>query len=201
MRRGLRPFVPPRLDETPHETIRRRDGRGVRPARPDRRRRAEEGAAGPAGQVRAEVGAGAGQKYLEGFVGDWEVAKAFYPAIGRAESVEGDVQAVDDPGRAVLAVGVHLRRGRPQDDRPRPDRLRARVRRVHQRLDRLAADPDVAPAEPRQVRRRADRPLQRVARTGGQGGAAVEDGLADRGRRASGSSTASIRSAPAARSG
>ena len=60
---------------------------------------------------------GLGQKYLQKFVGDWEVQKVFYPATGEPVRAVGGVPAVDDPEWKVLAVGIRLRQGGPEDRR------------------------------------------------------------------------------------
>ena len=86
------------------------------------------------------------------------------PARGRPSS------ARDDAGRRWSRRGGSSSRTSPSTPpaagrrRPRPDRLRAGVRPVHERLDRLAADPHVGPPQPRAVRRREDRPARRLAR-------------------------------------
>ena len=114
---------------------------------------AADGPAGKKFEPRSEPGAG--QAYLSRFAGEWEVTKTFHPrrgcpvvARGRAArrwSRRGGSSSPTSPSTPPAA-------GRPA---ARPDRLRARERPVHQRLDRLPADPHVDPPPPRAVRRRA----------------------------------------------
>ena len=107
-------------------------------------------------------GPGAGQKYLEAFVGEWDVVKTFYPRSGGAVPRAGDLPPDDDPRRPVPSIGVRLRTGRPQDIGAGSHRLRSSDGPLHHRLDRFSPDPDVVPAEPRAIRRKADRPVQPV---------------------------------------
>ena len=51
---------------------------------------------------------GAGQKYLEKMVGNWDVSKVFYPRDGALANA-GSVPPDDDPGWQVPAIPVYLR--------------------------------------------------------------------------------------------
>ena len=53
-------------------------------------------------------GPGAGQKLLENFVGDWDVAKTFYPRTGEPNRAKGECSADDDPRRPIPPVGLRL---------------------------------------------------------------------------------------------
>jgi len=86
---------------------------------------------------------GLGQKYLQKFVGEWEVQKVFYPATGEPVRAGGECP-VDDPEWKVLAVGIRLRQGGPEIDGAGNHRVRARVGKIYQFLGRLPSDPHVS---------------------------------------------------------
>ena len=91
---------------------------------------------------------GAGQKYLESFVGDWEVVKVFHARAGEPVRTPGTCrQTMIHDGRFLQSEFVFDQGGRKStgmgligfDTRDRP---------VHQRLDGLPPDADVLAAEP-----------------------------------------------------
>ena len=107
---------------------------------------------------------GAGQKYLESFVGDWEVVKVFHPRAGEPVRTPGTCrQTMIHDGRFLQSEFVFDQGGRKSTGLGLIG-LRHSDRPVHQRLDGLPPDADVVAAEPRAVRRQGDRPVQPIPR-------------------------------------
>ena len=119
---------------------------------------------------------GEGQKFLEQFVGDWDVVKTFHPRAGEPAKSKGEcTQKMTHDGRFLQSEFTSSVERRGEDDRDRADRVRAGDRAVHECLGGFAANADVVPAERGQVRRQADRPRRQGTRRSGQRGTPIAD--------------------------
>ena len=69
----------------------------------------------PQSAIEPKSKSGVGQKFLERFVGDWDVAKTFHPRGGPAGHPKGVVSTVRDSRGPLPPVRVYLRDGRRRE--------------------------------------------------------------------------------------